>query len=76
MNNAYEILLDEAGGWVDLYNTDDANFIDLVRSECLRRFRENTEFAKSLAKEIAHAQYRVDSFMEELAKAAIRFADE
>jgi hypothetical protein len=76
MSNANEINLEESDGWVDLYDTEDAVFIDLVRSELKRRFKDNGHHAKQLAEEIAGAQYRVESFMEELARAATRLNDE
>ena len=62
--------------WVYFGDMCVEEFMQWVKTEAQKRLGENSRYAFELADDLQRAQYKVDDFMEELAKAATRFADE
>ena len=63
-------------GWVYFGDMCVEEWLGWVKTEAKKRMDENSRYAFELADDIQRAQYRVDDFMEELAKAATRWASD
>ena len=63
-------------GWVYFGDMCVEEWLGWVKIEAKKRMDENSRYAFELADDIQRAQYRVDDFMEELAKAATRWASD